>query len=54
MTSNDIVNVTVAPVSTSVAVKAQFTNTESFDGYLRLRAKNVPTEVITAQWYIVR
>lgn len=54
MTSNDIVNVTVYPVSTSVAVKAQFTNTESFNGYLRLRAKSVPSEKISAQWYIVR
>ena len=54
MTANDIVNVNVAPISTSVAAKAQFTNTESFDGYLRLRAKNIPSEEITAQWYIVR
>lgn len=54
VTSNDIVNVNVAPISTSVAAKAQFTNTESFDGYLRLRAKSVPTETISAQWYIVR
>lgn len=54
MTADDIVNVNVAPISTSVAAKAQFTNTESFDGYLRLRAKNIPSEEITAQWYIVR
>lgn len=54
MTVNDIVNVNVAPISTSVAAKAQFTNTESFDGYLRLRAKNIPSKEITAQWYIVR
>lgn len=54
MTSNDIVNVNVAPISTSVAAKAQFTNPESFDGYLRLRAKDVPTEAISAQWYVVR
>lgn len=54
MTANDIVNVNVAPISTSVAAKAQFTNTESFDGYLRLRAKNIPSKEITAQWYIVR
>lgn len=54
MTANDIVNVNVAPISTSVAAKAQFTNTESFDGYLRLRAKNIPSAAITAQWYIVR
>lgn len=54
MTSNDIVNVNVAPISTGVAAKAQFTNPESFDGYLRLRAKDIPTEAISAQWYIVR
>ena len=54
MTSNDIVNVNVAPISTSVAARAQFTNPESFDGYLRLRAKNIPTEAISATWYIVR
>lgn len=54
MTDTDIVNVNVAPVSTTVAAKAQFTNTESITGALRLRARNVPETEITAQWYIVR
>lgn len=54
LTDEDVVNVTVAPISTSVAAKAQFTNTESLNGVLRLRAKNVPEAAISAQWYIVR
>lgn len=54
MTDNDIVNVMVAPVSSKIAVRAQFTNTESFNGYFRLRAKNIPESEISAQWYIVR
>lgn len=54
MTDNDVVNVMVAPVSSRIAVKAQFTNTESFNGYFRLRAKNIPESEISAQWYIVR
>lgn len=54
MTDNDVVNVMVAPVSSRIAVRAQFTNTESFNGYFRLRAKNIPESEISAQWYIVR
>lgn len=37
-----------------VAKKCYFTSTESFPNYLRVRARNVPTEPIKAFYYIIR
>lgn len=54
LTAQDIVNVVVAPDDTTPAADACFTNTETLQGILRLRAKNVPTAEINATWYIVR
>lgn len=54
LTAADVVNVDVAPSSSNVASVAQFANTETQDGFLRLRARNVPSAEISAQWYIVR
>lgn len=54
LTAQDIVNVVVAPDDTTPAADACFANTETLQGILRLRAKNVPTAVINATWYIVR
>lgn len=53
ITANDVVTVNVIPASAKVASCAQFTNPETFNGYIRLRAASVPTSVITAQYYIV-
>ena len=50
--ASDIVDVDVAPASTSVAVAANFTATESYAGRFRLRAENVPTAAISAQYHI--
>lgn len=54
LTAQDIVNVVVAPDDTTPAADACFANTETLQGILRLRAKDVPTAVINATWYIVR
>lgn len=53
ITANDVVTVNVVPASAKVASCAQFTNPETFNGYIRLRAASVPTSIITAQYYIV-
>ena len=52
LTANDKVDVCVAPASKAVADAARFTATESLAGVLRLRAANVPTAAITAQYHI--
>ena len=52
MLASDIVAVNVAPVSVPAAREANFTNTQSYVGKFRLRAKCVPTEAITAQYHI--
>lgn len=49
----DVVAVDVAPASEDVARAANFTQTESYAGKFRLRAKNVPTSAITAQYRII-
>lgn len=54
LTAQDIVNVVVAPDDTTPAADACFANTETLQGILRLRAKDVPTAEISATWYIVR
>lgn len=54
LTAQDIVNVVVAPDDTTPAADACFANTETQQGILRLRAKDVPTAAINATWYIVR
>lgn len=54
LTAQDIVNVVVAPDDTTPAADACFANTETLQGILRLRAKDVPTAVINVTWYIVR
>ena len=50
LTADDKVDVRVAPVSKAVADAARFTTTESLAGVLRLRAANVPSAAITAQY----
>lgn len=50
--ATDIVAVDVAPGSASVAEAANFTSTQSYAGYFRLRAESVPTAAITAQYHI--
>ena len=50
LTENDEVAVTVVPASKAVADAARFTATESLAGVLRLRATNVPSAAITAQY----
>ena len=52
LTKNDEVAVTVVPASKAVADAARFTATESLAGVLRLRAANVPSAAITAQYHI--
>lgn len=52
LTANDRAEVDVAPASKAVADAARFTATESLAGVLRLRAANVPTTAITAQYHI--
>ena len=52
LTANDRAEVDVAPASKAVADAARFTATESLAGVLRLRAANVPSAVITAQYHI--
>ena len=50
LTADDKVDVRVAPASKAVADAARFTATESLAGVLRLRAANVPSAAITAQY----
>lgn len=50
--ATDIVDVDVLPGSTTVAQAANFTATQSYAGYFRLRAKTVPTAAISAQYHI--
>lgn len=50
LTENDEVAVIVVPASKAVADAARFTATESLAGVLRLRAANVPSAAITAQY----
>ena len=52
LTENDEVAVIVVPASKAVADAARFTATESLAGVLRLRAANVPSAAITAQYHI--
>ena len=52
LTENDEVAVTVVPASKAVADAARFTATESLAGVLRLRAANVPSAAITAQYNV--
>ncbi len=49
----DCVGVDVDPTSTDVARAANFTNTESLAGALRLRAAAIPTAAIKAEYRIV-
>lgn len=51
--TTDIVDVTPAPESYSVARTAGFIPTESMAGKLRLRAKKAPTAAIKAQYRII-
>lgn len=51
--ATDIVDVTPAPESYSVARTAGFIPTESMAGKLRLRAKKAPTAAIKAQYRII-
>ena len=52
LTADDKVDVRVAPASKAVADAARFTATEILAGVLRLRAANVPSAAITAQYHI--
>lgn len=49
----DIVAVDTLPGSEEVARAANFMQTQSYAGKVRLRAKNVPTEAIEAQYRII-
>ena len=53
LSSTDIVNVNVAPASAMAASAAEFTNTQSYSGYFRLRCKNVPATAISAEYHII-
>lgn len=53
VSSKDAVVIDISPSSAYFAAQAQFTNTESMDGVVRIRAKNVPTAAIKGQWYVI-
>lgn len=53
VSSKDAVVIDISPFSAYFAAQAQFTNTESMDGAVRIRAKNVPTAAIKGQWYVI-
>ena len=54
ITESDCVALVIAPDSNVVAKKCYFTSTESLPNYLRIRARNVPTESIKAFYYVIR
>ena len=54
ITESDCVALVIAPDSNVVAKKCYFTSTESLPNYLRIRARNIPTESIKAFYYIIR
>ena len=54
ITESDCVALVIAPDSNVVAKKCYFTSTESLHNYLRVRARNIPTEPIKAFYYIIR
>ena len=54
ITESDCVALVIAPDSNVVAKKCYFTSTESLPNYLRVRARNIPTEPIKAFYYIIR
>lgn len=51
---SDCVALVIAPDSNVVAKKCYFTSTESLPNYLRIRARNIPTEPIRAFYYVIR
>lgn len=53
VSSKDAVVIDISPSSAYFAAQAQFTNTESMEGAVRIRAKNVPTAAIKGQWYVI-
>lgn len=53
VSSKDAVVIDISPSSAYSAAQAQFTNTESMDGAVRIRAKNIPTAAIKGQWYVI-
>lgn len=53
VSSKDAVVIDISPSSAYFAAQAQFTNTESMNGAVRIRAKNVPTAAIKGQWYVI-
>ena len=54
ITESDCVALVIAPDSNVVAKKCCFTSTESLPNYLRIRARNIPTEPIKAFYYVIR
>ena len=50
----DIVAMESLPESYDAARAAGFMQTESYAGYVRLRAKHVPTEAILAQYRVIK
>lgn len=54
ITESDCVALVIAPDSNVIAKKCYFTSTESLPNYLRIRARNIPTEPIKAFYYIIR
>lgn len=49
--STTVVSVSIAPESADVARDAMLTNPLTGEGFIRMRAHNIPTASITAQWY---
>ena len=54
ITESNCVALVIAPDSNVVAKKCYFTSTESLPNYLRIRARNIPTEPIKAFYYVIR
>ncbi len=51
--ATDVVAVFVAPASKKAAEAANFTNTETMAGVIRLRAEKIPEQAISAEYHII-
>lgn len=54
VTSTTVVSVSIDPASADVAGKAMLVNPETRTGAIRIRAHNIPTAEISAQWYPIK
>lgn len=52
--STTVVSVSIDPESADVARDAMLTNPLTGEGFIRMRAHNIPTASITAQWYPIK